>query len=237
MAAFLFKAGEIRALLRVTIKRRSRNMFWHKKSAKEEEKKEKLSGPEPIPGLAKKHLIEEEKIDPYYVHFLKAVVYKNGNAEGALKIRIYDESDALAKKVQVKDYTSLGEHPDLIIYEGELDGRAQQIKLEEKKKLCWDTTIFSQAEILQKIEVLSEPGSTLCFYVARGMGHGGPLGMGATIVELNPAYPGKKQKKYNLYSADVIDMQPVGKGQHILNSDDPGYVAKWIKEAHHKRIR
>jgi hypothetical protein len=36
--------------------------------------------------------------------------------------------------------------------------------------------------------------------------------MGAAMIELNPNYPGKKQKKYNVYTAEVIDMQPVGKG-------------------------
>ena len=30
--------------------------------------------------------------------------------------------------------------------------------------------------------------------------------MGAAVVELNPNYPGNKQKKYNMYVVDVIDM-------------------------------
>lgn len=98
-----------------------------------------------------------------------------------------------------------------------------------------DTPIFTQAEILQKIEMLSEPGGTVFFYMARGLGHGGPLGRGATVVELNPHYPGKKQKKYILYSSDVIDMQPFEKGQYLFDSDKPSDIAGWIKEAHHKR--
>ena len=35
--------------------------------------------------------------------------------------------------------------------------------------------------------------------------------MGAAMIELNPATR-QKGKKYNVYTADVIDMQPVGKG-------------------------
>ena len=214
----------------------ARKMFWDKKSAKEEEKKEKLSGPKEIPGPVRNYLIAERKMDPDLVKLLKAVVRKRETGEAALNIRVFDNSEALAKKVQVKDYTSLDEHLDLIIYEGWFDERSKQVKLEDKKRINLDTTIFTQAEIQQKIEALSEPGSTVFFYMARGSAHGGPLGMGAAVVELNPNYPGKKQNKYIVYPADVIDMQPVGKGQKLFDSDKPKNIARWIKDAHHKRM-
>ncbi len=108
--------------------------------------------------------------------------------------------------------------------------------MEEKKKAGFDTPIFTEAEIRQKIEGLSQPGSTVFFYLARGPGHGGPLGMGCAIVELNPNYTEKKQKKYILYTTDVVDMQPVGKGQELLKSDKSKDMSRWIKEAHHKRM-
>ena len=211
-------------------------MFWGKKSAREEEKKEKLSGPKEIPGPVQNYLVAERKMDPDLVKLLKAVVRKRETGEAALNIRVFDNSEALAKKVQVKDYTSLDEHLDLIIYEGWFDERSKQVKLEDKKRINLDTTIFTQAEIQQKIEALSEPGSTVFFYMARGSAHGGPLGMGAAVVELNPNYPGKKQKKYIVYPTDVIDMQPVGKGQKLFDSDKPKDIARWIKDAHHKRL-
>jgi hypothetical protein len=212
-----------------------RKMFWGKKSAKEEEKKEKLSGPKEIPGPVRNYLVAERKMDPDLVKLLKAVERKSTTG-ATFNIRVFDDSEAIAKKVQVKDYTSLDECPDLIIYEGWFDEGAKQVKLEEKKKVNWDTTIFTQAEIQQKIEALSEPGSTVFFYTARGGQHGGPLGMGAAVIELNPNYPGKKQKKYIVYTADVIDMQPVGKGQKLFDSDKPKNIAGWVKDAHHKRM-
>ena len=211
-------------------------MFWGKKSVNEESKKERLPGPQAIPGLLQKHLVAEWKMDPDLIKLLKAVVHKNPDVEKTFNIRIFDESEASAKKVQVKNYSSLGEHPDLIIYEGQFDEGSKQVKLEEKKKVSWDTTIFTEAEIQQKIEALSEPGSTVFFYMARGSACGGPLGMGAAVVELNPNYPGKKQKKYNVYPTDVVDMQPVGKGQKLFDSDKPKDIARWIKDGHHKRL-
>jgi len=211
-------------------------MFWNKKSVNEESKKERLPGPQAIPGLVQKHLVAEWKMDSDLVKLLKAVVLKNSDGEKAFNIRMFDESEALAKKVQVKDYTSLDMHPDLIIYEGQFDERSKQVKLEEKKKVNWETTIFTEAEIQQKIEALSEPGSTVFFYMARGTACGGPLGMGSAVIEFNPNYPGKKQKKYNVYPTDVIDMQPAGKGQKLFDSDKPKDIARWVKEAHHKRL-
>jgi hypothetical protein len=174
-------------------------------------------------------------MDPDLVKLLKAV--ERQSATGAtFNIRVFDNSEAIAKKVQVKDYTSLDECPDLIIYEGWFDEGAKQVKLEEKKKVNWDTPIFTQAEIQQKIEALKEPGSTVFFYMARGVKSGGPLGMGASVVELNPNYPGKKQKKYIVYTAHVIDMQPVGKGDKMFESDKPKNIVRWVKEGHHKRM-
>jgi hypothetical protein len=210
-------------------------MFWGKKSTKEEEKKEKMSGPKEIPGPVRNYLVAERKMDPDLAKLLKAVERKSTTG-ATFNIRVFDDSEARAKKVQIKDYTSLDECPDLIIYEGWFDEGAKQVKLEEKKSVNWDTPIFTQAEIQQKIEALKEPGSTVFFYMARGSVHGGPLGMGAAVIELNPNYPGKKQKRYIAYVADVIDMQPVGKGQKLFDSDKPKEIARWVKDGHHKRI-
>jgi hypothetical protein len=209
-----------------------KKMFWSKKSAKEEGK---LSGPKEIPGPVKTYLVAERKMDPDLVKLLKAVERKNTTGAG-FNIRVFDNSEAIAMKVQVKDYTSLDECPDLIIYEGWFDEGAKQVKLEEKKKVNWDTSIFTEAEIQQKIEALKEPSNAVFFYMARGSKSGGPLGMGAAVVELNPNYPGKKQKKYVVYAADVTDMQPVGKGDKVFDSDKPKQIAQWIKNAHHKRM-
>jgi hypothetical protein len=211
-------------------------MFWGKNSVKEEAKEAKLSGPRAIPELVQKHLVAEGKMDAYLVKLLKAVVLKNATQETGLNIRVFDDSEALAKKVQVKDYASLDERPDLIIYDGWFDEGSKQVKLEEKNRANLETTIFTEAEILQKIEALKEPGSTVFFYMANGSAHGGPLGMGASVIELNPNYPGKNQKKYSVYTTDVVDMQPLDKGKKAWDQEKATGVASWVKSTHHKRM-
>ena len=213
-------------------------MFWKKKRAVEEPTKirvERLPGPKSIPDLVGRHLIDEMKMNPDSVPILKAVVRKSPKGEKAFDVRVFDPAEAVVKKVQVKNYASLDEHPNLTIYQGWVDEQSKRVEL-EKKRTFQDVTIFTEAEILQKIEGLTEPGNTVFFYLARGPASGGPLGRGAAVVELNPSYPGKKQKKYNLYTADVDSMEPVGKGQKLFHSDKPKEIASWIKDAHHKRL-
>jgi len=54
-------------------------------------------------------------------------------------------------------------------------------------------------------------------------------------VELNPNYPGRKAEKYIVCTTNVVGIEPVGKRQKLLDSDKPKEIAKWIKDAHHKR--
>lgn len=207
-------------------------MFWNKSI----EKKAKFSKPEELSSVIHNYLVAEKKIDANIASFLKMVKIRDEKEEDLYYIRIFDNSEALAKEIQVQNYKTFDEHPDLIIYEGTLNQKTKKVTLEEKKKFIWDTPIFTQQEILQKIESLNKPGESVFFYMARGGQHGGPLGMGAAIVELNPKYPEKKQKKYIVYLANVIDMEPVGKKEEVFRNDDPKKIAKWIKDGHHQRM-
>ncbi len=209
-------------------------MFWRKKSSEEAEK---LPKPQAIPIMVQKYLAAECKMVPDLAQLLKAVVHKSATQETAFDIRVFDESDALAKKVEVKGFASLDGRPDLIIYEGWFDEGSKQVELEEKKKVAWTTTILSEAEIRQKVEGLSQPGSTVFFYLAAGPDAGGPLGRGAAVIELNPNYPDKHQKKYNVYTAPVVDMKPVGMGQKLFDADKPKEITVWIKERHRARTQ
>lgn len=199
-------------------------------------KVDKLPRPREIPGLVQNHLVGEKKMNPDIAQVLKAVVRKRQNGQEGFNIRIFDESDAIANKIEIKNYTSLDEHPNLVLYDGWFDESSKKLELVEKNKISQDTTIFSQEEVQQKIEELSEPGSTVFFYMARGPSNGGPLGRGASVVELSPQIQGKKQKKYTLYCVDVVNMRPVNKGDKLFDSDKVKDIAKWIKEAHHKRM-
>lgn len=206
-------------------------MFWKKSTDSE-----KLPKPKALPGIVATHLEKDKIIDPDLVKILLCVVKKKEVGDKAFDIRIFDEAETTVKKVKVNDYTTLDEHPNLVIYEGWYDEHLKKVELEQKKRFCEPVTIFTEPEIRQKIEALNQPGSTVYFYLARGPTFGGPLGRGAAVVELNPHYPGKKQKKYIIYTADVDGMEPVGKGTKLYDSDKSKEIATWIKDGHQKRI-
>ena len=117
-----------------------------------------------------------------------------------------------------------------------IKAKAEVSKPKVEKPATQDVTIYAEEGIQQKVEALSEPGSTVFFYLAGSPREGGPLGRGAAVIELNPNYPGKKQKKYILYIADVAGMQPIGKGTKVFDSDKPKEIASWIKERHYKPV-
>jgi len=215
-------------------------MFWKKKkegavsstATPTTAKAEKLPEPQKIPEMVGRHLIDNLKMDVVWVWNLKAVVRKRAEGKPGFDIRVYDALELSEKKVPVKDYTSLDGRPDLTLYEGWFDRQTKQISL--KDLATQEYTILNEAEILQKVEGLKEPGSTVFFYLADGSASGGPLRRGAGIVELNPDYPGEKQKKYNIYQANMKGNQPVDKGQKAFEANKAEDAAKWIKTNHLK---
>jgi hypothetical protein len=203
------------------------------------ETKEKLPGPKDIPSLVKNYLVKNIKFDPDLVNVLRSVSRKKDISNPKSRtfyIRIFDEADAYANKVEIKNYLSLDDYPGLIILEGWYDESTSTVELTEKNRLSQETTIYTEEQILQKIQSLSQPGSSVFFFMARGPASGGPLGRGASIIQLTPVENGKKAKKYTIFTADVVDMKPVDKINKLYESNKEKDIAKWIKEAHHKRM-
>ena len=93
-------------------------MFWKRKETKEGEVK--LPGPKDIPELAGRHMIVEEKKDPDWVWKLKGVVRPAGKKK-AFYCRVFDAAQAAQAGVKVRDWSSLDEHSDLILWEGYFD--------------------------------------------------------------------------------------------------------------------
>ena len=218
-------------------------MFWKKKPAAEEPSKpeaEKLPGPRSVEELVGRHLVVDLKQDPDWVWQLRSVVRRRAGGAHRFDFRVFEETQVAAKRVKVKDYTSFDNYPGLILYQGWFDKVSMEVHFEEQKREEKTVSpvpsdqILTEKEIWQKIVELSEPGSTVFFYLSGSPSSGGPLGRGAAIVELNPYYPGKKQKRYVLYADDVDGGQPMGKRQKMFDSDSSQEIARYIKERHQK---
>ncbi len=85
------------------------------------------NSPGDVPYWAYRHLVTELKVGSDSLTDLRAVV-KVGFVDGVLVdfIRIFDPEVA-RKVVRVTDFTSLDQHPELIIYEGYMESQSGKI--------------------------------------------------------------------------------------------------------------
>ncbi len=199
----------------------------------ERKKEEKLPGPKTMPEILGNHLIKQMGKEPNWVWRLSAVMRPRSSGEKGSDVRIFAEYEATANKIKIKNYTTLDQHPKLLLFEGWFDKESKKVELEEKR-IIPKVTIYTEKEIQQQIEALSEPGSSIFFYLTASPASGGPLGRGAAVVEVNPKYPGKGQKKYILTAVSVDGTELTQKGIKMFDSDKASYVARWIKERHFK---
>ena len=103
-------------------------MFWNRK--KSEEKEEKLPKPNAIPELAGRYMVVKEQKNPDWVWKLKGVVRPTGKKK-AFYCRVFSEAQVAKAGVKVTDWTSLDEHPDLILWEGYFDKETNETRPEK----------------------------------------------------------------------------------------------------------
>jgi hypothetical protein len=107
--------------------------FWEKSSSGTEAPKvPKLPRPKDVPPVVGQHMVVNLGLDPDWVWRLKGVIRPQAGSKSAFDIRIFDEGNAFARKVSVRDFNSLNEHPLLVIYEGWFDKVSGAVKLEKK---------------------------------------------------------------------------------------------------------
>jgi len=75
------------------------------------------------------HLVVNQQQNPDWVWRLKSVTR---GAKGATQVdfRVYDPESALSRKLKVENFNSLDAHPDLVLFQGMLDKRTQQVRVQ-----------------------------------------------------------------------------------------------------------
>ena len=107
-------------------------MFWKSKETKEGEAK--LPGPKGIPNLVGMGLVVQEKKDPDWVWQLKGVV-RPAEKKKAFYCRVFSETQVEQAGVKVKNWSSLDDHSDLILWEGFFDEETNNVRHEKYVKL------------------------------------------------------------------------------------------------------
>lgn len=108
-------------------------MFWKKKDNHSNSKK--LPSPKTIAEPVGRHLVVALKQNPDWVWNLSSALRPRAEDENMFDFRVFDEKAAGSQNIRVKDFNTLTEHPDLILFEGVFNKKTFQVSVIEKQKV------------------------------------------------------------------------------------------------------
>jgi hypothetical protein len=100
--------------------------FWQKNDASQDAGE--LPKPKDLPESVGRYLVVDLKMDPDYVWTLKAALRPRQENRDVRDFRIFSPSRADAAGVTIRNYNTLEAHPDLILHEGWMNKKTNQVK-------------------------------------------------------------------------------------------------------------
>lgn len=101
--------------------------FWEKK---EEGSSKKLPKPKDIPYPVGRYLVVDKGQDPDWVWNLKGIVLPKEGTKDVFYVRVFNPNEASMKNLRVRNYFSLDEHPELVLFEGWFDRKTHEVEVE-----------------------------------------------------------------------------------------------------------
>lgn len=96
---------------------------------------EKLSSPKDILQPIGQSLVINHKLEPDWVWNLKTVTRSYTNDLNHVEFRVYDVHETSGRGVVVKNYNSLEDHQDLILYSGWMDKKTKYLELVDHREV------------------------------------------------------------------------------------------------------
>lgn len=106
--------------------------FWEKNNA---DGTSKLPGPKDILPQIGMQLVTVLKKDPDWVWKLKVCFRPNAGGNGLEDLRVFDPRQASMAKLSVRDFSTLDEHRDLILFDGTFNKKTKEVKIREAGKI------------------------------------------------------------------------------------------------------
>lgn len=88
----------------------------------------KVEKPKEISPAVGRELVVAYKEDPDWVWKLKQVQRPSERGQGIKDFRVYDPIMAAGRGVAVRDYASLDQHPELVLYHGWLNPKNNEVQ-------------------------------------------------------------------------------------------------------------
>lgn len=101
--------------------------FWQKK---DDVSPKKLPGPKEIPYPVGRYLVVDRGLDPDWVWGLKGVVLPREGEKNVFQVRVFSANDVSMKDINVKNYHSLDEHPEVILFQGWFDKKTLDVEIQ-----------------------------------------------------------------------------------------------------------
>ncbi len=95
---------------------------------------EKLPRPRDIPAQIGYYMMTKEKVDPYLVIRLMAVLRQKPNMKDIFDFRLYDWKQVLNKDISIRDYESFEKYPEYVLYEGSWNKKNNEVYLKEQRR-------------------------------------------------------------------------------------------------------
>jgi len=109
--------------------------FWKKGPAPAQPlNAQRLRKPQVLPQAVGRELIVQLGKNPDWVWTLKSVVHKSPRGKHRYNVRVFDQAQAAGKGITVADYTTLEDHPELILFEGWYDRKSWKARIKEMVK-------------------------------------------------------------------------------------------------------
>jgi hypothetical protein len=107
--------------------------FWRKNdtaTAASVGKAQKLARPRDLPQAVGRHLVVVEGLEPDWAWSLKCVIRSKDSLKNTFDIRIFSSETAAQHGVTVRDFTSLGNHIELVVFEGSYNKETGNVQLQ-----------------------------------------------------------------------------------------------------------
>jgi hypothetical protein len=109
--------------------------FWKKGSAPAKPlNAQRLRKPQVLPQAVGRELIVQLGKNPDWVWSLRSIAHKSPRGKHRYNVRVFDQAQAAGMGISVVDYTSLDDHPELILFEGWYDRRSWKARIKEMVK-------------------------------------------------------------------------------------------------------
>ena len=96
--------------------------------------RDELPKPKGIPAQLGSHMVVDMKVSPDIVWDLKAALRPRPDKKDVYDVRLYQWQEPYEKDISIKDYRSLDEHPEFILYEGWWDKKHNTKHLEKREQ-------------------------------------------------------------------------------------------------------